>query len=98
MEKSPLPPGALLLCLSCLHFSGACGHQPVIDAKASAVSAPSTVAVAKVKRGDLARDVVLTAEFKPFQEVEVMAKVAGYVKKIEVDVGDRVKQGQLLAA
>lgn len=40
---------------------------------------------------------VLTAEFKPFQEVDLMAKVAGYVKKIYVDVGDRVKQGQLLA-
>jgi RND family efflux transporter MFP subunit len=40
---------------------------------------------------------VLTAEFKPFQEIDVMAKVAGYVKKINVDVGDRVNQGQLLA-
>ena len=26
-----------------------------------------------------------------------MAKVAGYIKKINVDVGDRVKQGDLLA-
>ena len=40
---------------------------------------------------------ILTAEFKPFQEVDVMAKVAGYVKTIYVDVGDRVKEGQLLA-
>jgi RND family efflux transporter MFP subunit len=39
----------------------------------------------------------LTAEFKPFQEVDVMAKVAGYVKKINVDVGDRVREGQVLA-
>jgi RND family efflux transporter MFP subunit len=40
---------------------------------------------------------VLTAEFRPFQEVDVHAKVAGYLKKIYVDVGDRVQQGQLLA-
>jgi RND family efflux transporter MFP subunit len=40
---------------------------------------------------------VLTAEFKPFQEVDLMAKVAGYVKNIKVDVGDRVQQGQVLA-
>jgi RND family efflux transporter MFP subunit len=40
---------------------------------------------------------VLTAEFKPYQEVDVMAKIAGFVKQINVDVGDRVKQGQLLA-
>jgi RND family efflux transporter MFP subunit len=37
------------------------------------------------------------AEFIPYQEVDVHAKVAGYLKKIYVDVGDRVKQGQLLA-
>ena len=55
------------------------------------------VAVAKADFAILSRSVILTAEFKPFQDVEVMAKVAGYVKKIYVDVGDRVAQGQLLA-
>ncbi len=40
---------------------------------------------------------VLTAEFKPFQEVDVMAKVSGYVKQIRVDAGDRVKENELLA-
>jgi RND family efflux transporter MFP subunit len=40
---------------------------------------------------------VLTAEFQPFQEVDVMAKVAGYVRTIKVDLGDRVREGQLLA-
>ena len=52
-----------------------------------------------VKSGDLdlSRGLVLTAEFKPYQEVDVMAKVSGYIKEINVDVGDRVKQGQLLA-
>jgi RND family efflux transporter MFP subunit len=61
-----------------------------------AAEAPA-VAVAKVQTGSLSRDVVLTAEFKPYQEVDVMAKVAGYIKDIQVDVGDRVRAGQLLA-
>lgn len=56
-----------------------------------------TVAVAKVSTGNLANNLVLTAEFRPYQEVEVMAKVAGYVKEIRVDVGDRVKKDELLA-
>lgn len=55
------------------------------------------VAVAKAATEDLSHGIVLTAEFKPFQEVEVMAKVAGYLKEIKVDVGDRVTQGQPLA-
>src|SRR5437764_6102 len=46
---------------------------------------------------DFALRMVLTAEFKPLQEIDLMSKVAGYVKKINVDVGDHVKQGQLLA-
>jgi RND family efflux transporter MFP subunit len=56
-----------------------------------------TVAVARATAADLSRSVKLTAEFKPFQEIDVMAKVAGYIKEIRVDVGDRVRQGELLA-
>ena len=56
----------------------------------------TTVAVAKASFEDMTRGIVLTAEFKPFQEVDVMAKVAGYVKEIHVDVGDRVQEGQML--
>lgn len=56
-----------------------------------------TVAVVKARRADLATDLVLTAEFEPFQEVDVMAKVSGYIRVIKVDIGDRVKEGQLLA-
>jgi RND family efflux transporter MFP subunit len=57
----------------------------------------TTVGVAKVARRDLAKTLTVTAELIPFQEVEVMAKVAGYVQKMYVDVGDHVVQGQLLA-
>src|SRR5207237_7525997 len=53
--------------------------------------------VAKAASTELSRGVVMTAEFKPYQEVDLMAKVAGYVKEIRVDVGDRVQQGQVLA-
>jgi RND family efflux transporter MFP subunit len=55
------------------------------------------VSVVKIGRGDIAQTLTLAAEFRPFQEVEVHAKVAGYVKAIYVDVGDRVSAGQLLA-
>lgn len=56
-----------------------------------------TVAAAKVHRTDLTRALTVTAEFRPYQEIDVHAKVAGYVKRIYVDVGDRVKNGQLIA-
>ncbi len=65
--------------------------------RSEATSPPPTVAVARVAANDLARDLDLTGELRPFEDVAVMAKVAGYVKAIYVDMGDRVKEGQLLA-
>jgi len=56
-----------------------------------------TVAVTHPTHEDLSRSVSLTAEFRPYQEVEIHAKVAGYVQQINVDVGDHVKTGDVLA-
>jgi RND family efflux transporter MFP subunit len=58
---------------------------------------PPTVAVARAESGNLSQSLTLAAEFRPFQEIDVHAKVAGYLKVIYVDVGDRVAAGQLLA-
>src|SRR6476660_3868400 len=74
-----------------------CSKSSSAESQESKISEAQTVAVAKAKTEDMSHGLVLTAEFKPFQEIDVMAKVAGYVKKINVDVGDRVKQGELLA-
>jgi len=56
-----------------------------------------TVPVATVGPATLRNDVVLSAEFQPFQDVDVMAKVAGYVRSIRVDIGSHVKTGDVLA-
>lgn len=53
--------------------------------------------VAKVTREDLFKEVNIPAEFRPYVEVELHAKVSGYVDKMNVDFGDQVKAGQLLA-
>jgi multidrug efflux pump subunit AcrA (membrane-fusion protein) len=74
-----------------------CGSQDKAAAGPSASQEAPTVAVAKASVEDLSRNLAVTAEFRPYQEVDVMAKVSGYVKSITVDIGDRVKQGQLLA-
>ena len=54
-------------------------------------------AVARVQRHSLGNTLTIAGEFKPFQDVGVHAKVAGYIKAIYVDVGDHVKAGQTLA-
>jgi len=55
------------------------------------------VAVVKVDREDLYKEITIPAEFRPYNEVDVHAKVSGYVKQINVDIGDKVTPGELLA-
>ncbi len=79
-----------------LGFAASCGKNQTKDSNVSAAETPAVTVTPAVKR-DLSRELVLTGELTPFQEVEVMAKMAGYVQKIFVDVGDFVRQGQVLA-
>ena len=53
--------------------------------------------LATVEKGDLARVVVATGKIQPLSKVEIKSKASGIVKKLYVDYGDRVKQGQVLA-
>ena len=55
------------------------------------------VAVAKVTRGDLSRSVTISGEMNPYQEIDLHAKVAGYLKFLTVDIGDQVKAGEVIA-
>src|SRR4051812_37171052 len=57
----------------------------------------ATVGAAKIVRESVSRQLVFDSELRPFQEVDLHAKVAGYVQSINVDIGDHVKEGQLIA-
>ena len=66
-------------------------------AGASPELSPRPVAVALVTRRPLVNSLTLSGAFRPYQQVDVHAKVAGFIRKIYVDVGDHVKAGQVLA-
>ncbi|HLG96158.1 MAG TPA: efflux RND transporter periplasmic adaptor subunit [Bryobacteraceae bacterium] len=63
----------------------------------SAAPQSDSVGVAKVSRKSLGRTLTLSSELVPFQEIEVYAKESGYVRKLSVDYGSRVKAGDVLA-
>ena len=65
-----------------------------VNAKAAAVSAAR---VATAQRGDISHVLTLAGQFQPYQAVDVHPKVSGYMKKINVDIGDIVHKGQTLA-
>jgi RND family efflux transporter MFP subunit len=83
--------------ISLVVFAASCARSGGVEASPSVTTETPTVAVVKATHANLSSDLVLTAEFEPFQEIDVMAKVSGYIKEIKVDIGDRVKEGQLLA-
>jgi len=58
---------------------------------------PPTASAASVTRGDLSSTLTVAGEFQPYQEVELHAKVSGYIRRINVDIGDRVRNGQVIA-
>jgi multidrug efflux pump subunit AcrA (membrane-fusion protein) len=60
-------------------------------------SSPPLVNVAKVKRAPSRSEVLLPGNITPITEAYVYARAAGYLKTRYVDIGDRVRGGQLLA-
>jgi multidrug efflux pump subunit AcrA (membrane-fusion protein) len=70
-----------------------CGNGRRSEDAANAPTAP----VVKVARRDLSNTLEIASEFQPLQEIEVYAKVSGYIKKLYIDWGTHVKEGQLLA-
>lgn len=81
---------AFVLSLSAFFISGRKGTQ--------ASSAPiPTALVTPVTRGDLASTLTVAGQFQPYQEVELHAKVSGYIRHINVDIGDHVRTGEVIA-
>jgi len=66
-------------------------------ATAAQPESPAKVDVVRVRRGTVARRLVSNATLEAFEEADLFAKVSGYLKDVRVDIGDHVKQGQVLA-
>src|SRR5215469_1103213 len=79
----------------------ACWNLASCSQKTAASQSPDPsariVGVTKVVRQSLSQSLTIAAEFQPYQEINVYAKVSGYIKRLYVDWGTRVKTGQLLA-
>jgi RND family efflux transporter MFP subunit len=84
----------LLFMLGCALLAG-CGNQST-PSEVNAASVPP-VAVVPVTRRDISTSLQIASEFQPFQEIDIYAKVSGYIKKLYVDWGTHVQQGQLMA-
>jgi RND family efflux transporter MFP subunit len=62
-----------------------------------AFSAVPHVPVVRAIRTDISSTLQIASEFQPYQEIDVYAKVSGYVQKLNINWGTHVRQGQLMA-
>lgn len=53
--------------------------------------------LAKAEKGDIAKSVVATGKVQPITKVELKSKASGIVTRLDVDINQHVKQGQVLA-
>jgi len=73
-------------------------HEVTAEASAHAEQESAvTVGVTPVIPRPMAEHLTISSELVPFQEIEVYAKEAGYVKNLYVDYGTHVRKGQLMA-
>lgn len=94
MHKQYAFPAALAAALAAAW--GLTGCHGSGNSTAIAATVP-TARVAAAQRGDITHVLTLAGQFQPYQVVDVHPKVSGYMRKINVDIGDIVHKGQTLA-
>jgi RND family efflux transporter MFP subunit len=78
-------------------LASACGGAPAPVSARDAESAARAVTVARVAEGTLERTVTLTGTLAAEEQVALSLKVTGRVSELTVDLGSRVRRGQVLA-
>ncbi len=73
------------------------GCGPVGRAAPAAAGSATRVAVATATRRDLMTTLTISSELEPLQEIDVYAKVSGYIQRLNIDWGTHVRRGDTLA-
>lgn len=67
------------------------------DKAIDAPDAPAPTEVITLQKGKLSSSLQVPGELIAYRDVDIYAKVSGFIKALYVDVGSEVRQGQLLA-
>jgi RND family efflux transporter MFP subunit len=95
LTHRPLFALTALLTLACL---GACSRSPAVRAgNGDEQESATAVGFTPVTRKPIMRQLTVSSELVPFQEIDVYAKESGFVKDLLVDYGSRVQKDQLMA-
>jgi len=87
----------LLLTSIVLFFSSCKGSSPVSAGQVAQSRDPKQVKLARVTETSLEQTVTVTGTLAAYDQATISAKVPGRVRKINVDLGSQVRQGQVIA-
>jgi RND family efflux transporter MFP subunit len=103
--KTPRPRRLLPVGLVALVAAGAIAANGLISrahsnrdlATWTTTQAVPTVALAKIARGDAEQSLILPGNIQPYNKAAIYARVSGYLKAWQQDIGSHVTAGQVLA-
>jgi membrane fusion protein (multidrug efflux system) len=85
------------LCISVLLSSCGAAEKKNEEKESPAAEVTTATETFLLQKGKLSSSIQMPGELIPYQQVDLYAKVNGFVKKLYADVGTEVKAGQLLA-
>lgn len=79
---------------SALFYS--CTNSKANDSTSNAIQEIEKIEVFALTKSEVSTQVSLPAELTGYKQVDIFAKVSSYVKTLNVDIGSKVKAGQLI--
>lgn len=87
----------VFILLSCALIISACNSNPSTTTVKKEEVKTDSVAVFVLKADSIKKDLTLPGELEPNENAQIRAKVQGYIRKVNVDIGSKVRKGQVLA-
>lgn len=87
----------VFILLSCALMISACNSDTSTTTVKKEEVKTDSVAVFVLKTDSIKKDLSLPGELEPNENAQIRAKVQGYIRSVNVDIGSRVRKGQVLA-
>ena len=83
--------------LACAALLSACNSTGTADQPAAAPAAPAALSAVRVTTAPPAQALTLPGELESYYQTDIAPRVSAYVRRVNVDIGDHVRAGQVLA-
>src|SRR5579871_2667485 len=80
-----------------LSASAGCNHASEAAPATAPTSAPPIVATVRPERRSFSRTIEQPGLIEPFEQTPLYAKISGFVQNVNVEIGARVRKGDILA-